>query len=458
MGNARRGQLAVCDRRRARRLAYVNGGVWATGNGLTSSMLVIYLALEYDAPGLGLGIGLILAAPQLAGLLRLAAPTLIQRLGSRKRFCLVAYLLSGLVLLGLPVAASPGVLPSAGDSLAALVLLWCVYHLLEYLGTVALWSWLADLVPQRIRGRFLGRRERWMMAGQAAAMLAAGLFSYWWDRTQPPSSRWIGYAIPAGLGACLMIAALVPLAGIPDVRSREAARRATLRALAAPFCDARFVRLVLFGCWFSFFNGVTQSPQNIYPPRVLGIGLFFMLSMKVGMRIGQLGISPAMGRLADRVGNRPVMLASLPLVALGPLFYFFSGPGQPDWVARTLVAAAWASWIAYAGLNVCLPNLMLKLSPRESNTPYIAAFYSVSGLMVAAGAILGGTLLDRFGQWQFALPGGPTVDFYHFSFLFGWLTRTLGVLVLWMVIEEGPARRRKAAAVERPGVNEAVRR
>jgi len=439
-------RLSVWRRRRARRLAYANGGVWAIGNGLASSMLVVYLAMEYDVPGMGLGIALILAAPQLAGLLRLAAPALIAQLGGRKRFCLAAYLLSGLVLLGLPLVAAPGVLPSPAASLAALVGLWCVYHLLEYLGTVALWSWLADLVPLRIRGRFLGRRERWMVGGQAAAMLSAGLFSYWWNASFSPSLRWVGYAIPGGLGACLIIAAMVPLAQMPAAVSGSAGRRrVTLAALAAPFGDGRFLRLVLFGCWFSFFNGLTQAPQNIYPWRVLGIGLFFMLSMKVGMRIGQLAISPTVGRLADRWGNRPVMLAAIPLVALGPLFYFLSGPGQPGWVAGLFVAAAWAAWIAYVGLNVCLPNLMLKLSPQESNTPYIAAYYSVSGLMMAAGTLLGGALFDRLGQWRFVLPGGPAVDYYHYAFLFGWVTRSMGVVVLWMVLEERPEVRSRGA-------------
>lgn len=133
-----RGRLTVFERRRARSLAYLNGGIWAAGNGLTSSVLVIYLAMEYDVPGMGLGISLILAAPRLAGLLRLAAPALIRRVGDRKRFCLAAYLASGLVLMGLPAVAAPGTLPSAAASLAALVALWCVYHLFEYLGTVAL--------------------------------------------------------------------------------------------------------------------------------------------------------------------------------------------------------------------------------------------------------------------------------------------------------------------------------
>ena len=174
--------LAVVDRRRAMRLANWNGALWAAGNGLTSSFLVIYLAMEFNAPGMGLGIGLILAAPQLAGLLRLAAPPLIGRLGERKRFCLAMYLCSALLLLGLPLAAAPGWLPSPTYSLAALVALWCAYQVLEYLGTVALWSWLADLVPLRIRGRFLGRRERWMAAGQAAGMLACGLFVWQWQK------------------------------------------------------------------------------------------------------------------------------------------------------------------------------------------------------------------------------------------------------------------------------------
>ena len=429
--------LTVLLRCRARRLAYWNGAIWAIGNGMASTMLVVYLAMEFDVPGFGLAISLILAAPRLAGLLRLIAPALIGRLADRKRFCLGTYLLSCLVLFGLPFAAAPGCLPSPLASLAALVVLWCLYHLLEYLGTVALWSWLADLVPLRIRGRFLGRRERWMMAGQAVAMLAAGLFSYTWSRTHPSSMRWIGYAIPAGIGAWFMIGSLVPLAMIPGVAAGRVVRcGATLRAMVAPFRDPRFLRLLLFGCWFSFSNGVTQLTQSIYPWRALGLGLFFMLGLKTGMRLGQLSISPWMGRLADRLGNRPVMLASLPIVAAGPLFYFLSSPQQPHWLAATCVAGAWAVWIAYAGLNVCLPNLMLKLSPQQSNTPYIATYFAVTGLCLAISTIVGGTLFDRLGDQTFVLAGGILrLDYYHYNFLFGWITRTMGLLLLLRVIE-----------------------
>ena len=132
--------LAVFQRRRARRLAYWNGAVWAVGNGLANTTLVVYLALELGAGRIGLGISLILAARHIVGVLRLGAPAMIGRLADRKHFCLATFLLSALVLLSLPLVAAPGRLPSAGASLAALVAVWCLYHLLQYLGTIALWS------------------------------------------------------------------------------------------------------------------------------------------------------------------------------------------------------------------------------------------------------------------------------------------------------------------------------
>ncbi len=425
-------RLPIVRRHWARRLLYWNGAIWAVGNGLASSTLVIYLALDLGAPGLGLGIGMIRAAPQAVGLLRLWAPALIGRLAGRKPFCLSMYAASGVVLFALPWLAAPGTLPSATASLAALVSLWCLYHLLEYLGTVAVWSWLADLVPPRTRGRFLGRRERWMVAGRAASMLSAGLFAWGWRELNPGEAAWIGYAVPAVVGAGFMLAAVMPLAGVPAVGSTSRGSRPIgwLRVFR-PLADNRFLRLLAFGCWFSFFNGITQAAQGVYPYRVLGIGLFVMLALQTMMRLGQLSISPAMGRLADRYGNKPVVFFSLLTVATGPLFLLLATPGQWWWIS-----GAWVVWIVYAGLNVGLPNLMLELSPRDRDTPYIATYFAVTGVFFASSALLGGELLDRFGATVWHVPMlRTTLDFYQASFLLGWLLRSLGVVPLLLVIE-----------------------
>jgi len=427
--------LSIVQRRRARRLAYWNGALWAVGNGLASSTLVVYLALELGAPGLGVGIGLILAAPRIVGLLRLLVPSLIGRLGDRKRFCLAMYLASALALLGLPWAAAPGRLPSAAASLAVLVGFWCVYHVLEFFGLVAMLSWFAALVPLETRGRFLGRRQRWILLGQAAAMLGVGLCTYAWQQTHPQSPRWIAYAVAAVLGGGFMLAALGPLAAMPTVRWSQPycyGLRMTLRTLLVPLGDFRFLRLVGFGCWFSFFNGLTQSVQHTYPAQVLGMGLAEMLSLQTGMRLGQLGVSPRLGRLADRWGNKRLMLVCLPLVAAGLLFYAWASPG-----ARWWIVGAWILWIAYAGINVAQPNLLLKLAPPEANTPYIALFQGLIDVSVALSTLLGGWLYDHYLHASCSVLPFGTFDFYHLAFLLGTLTRGMGMVLLAFVKEPG---------------------
>lgn len=427
----------VCERRRGRALAYWNGALWAVGTGLASSPLVIYLAMEFGAVRVGLGVSLIKAAPHLAGLLRLAAPAMIGRLADRKRFCFGSFFLSIVLLVALLLAAAPCWGLSPGVAMATVVLLWCLYHLMEYLGAVALWSWFADLAPVRVRGRFLGRRERWSVTGQAVAMLVAALFGILW-RERFPDAVWAGYAIPGIAGCAFLAASLVPLAILPSFTADDR-RQASLplRTILKPFSDPGFLRYLAFGCWFSFFNGIVQSAQEIFPRQVLGVSLPLRLTLQTGMRVGQLAVSPGLGRWADRIGNRPVLMVCIPVIASSMLFFCVASPTRWYWIV-----GAWAAWIAYAGVNVCQPNLMLRLAPSASRPAYVAAYQTASGLCVAASMIVGGlafdALRDRFGYAPIPLCGGTlALTIFQAVFLFGFLTRTMTALVLLWVREPG---------------------
>ena len=123
------------------------------------------------------------------------------------------------------------------------------------------------------------------------------------------------------------------------------------------------------------------------------------------------------------------MIVSQLLVAAGLLFFAAATPAHWTWFI-----GAWVFWIAYAGLNVCLPNLMLKLSPEQSNTPYIAAFYAVTGLCYAASTIVGGAIIDHYRMDTFSL-AGYGLSYFAGLFLFGWLRRSFGALLLLLVIE-----------------------
>ena len=171
--------------------------------------------------------------------------------------------------------------------------------------------------------------------------------------------------------------------------------------------------------------------MNVFPYRVLGLGVWVMLWLKTGLRLGQMAIAPRVGRWIDRWGNRPAMAVSLTVVAQASLFYFLATPQRPWWIA-----GAWALWIAWVGLNIGQPNLMLKLAPGRANTSYIAVWFTATGLCYAASTALGGTLFDRFGEFTLTVPGGFHLDYYREAFWFDWATRCLGVALLWLAVAE----------------------
>jgi MFS family permease len=171
----------------------------------------------------------------------------------------------------------------------------------------------------------------------------------------------------------------------------------------------------------------------MYPIRVLDLKFATRQVLQGVMRTGQLTLAPSMGRLVDRWGNRPVMLVSQLIVATGPLFFFFA-TRELWW----LVIGAYVVWSAYAGLNVGLDTIKLKLAPPDNNAPHLAAYYVVGDLVNGATTIFGGWVLDHIGIND---PGAPRL--YAILFTVGFLARTLGVFSVAWLREPGARRLRE---------------
>ena len=172
-----------------------------------------------------------------------------------------------------------------------------------------------------------------------------------------------------------------------------------------------------------------------------------MLAVQTGMRLGQLSISPALGRMADRIGNRAgndVLPASDRPRSAVLLFFHAATAVVVCWrmdfmdrLRRTECSIAQSDAQAFAGpVSGATTNLrsVPGLSSSESNTPYIATYFTVTGLCYAANTILGGWLFDHYGQNTF-LFFGSTIDYNQWIFLIGWAARCLGIFALLLVIE-----------------------
>lgn len=397
-------------------LANANAAIWATGNGLVGTALVIYLARELGAQGVY--ISLILAAPRLVGLLRMASPALMTTGRRRKLVCLTSFAASALVIAAMPLVASRHV--------SALVLCWCLYNLLEYIAIVALWSWLGDWMPPIVRGRLIGWRERHLVVGRIVGIVASLVLVNAVKNIVPEAPKWVPLVSSAGAGAFMLLAAVLPLMWLaPRTGTAPPSTSWPWNDLCRAVLDPAYRRLLLYSFWVAFANGVTGTAQWLYPARVLGIDYTQMVALRSTMYAGQTAIAPTCGWWIDRFGPRRLMVGAQLIVATGPLFFFLASENYPWWIA-----GAFLVWVAYAPLNVGLDTLKLRLIPTDGSAPPLAVYQSVSDLAHGATLIIGGLLIDRLD-----VPGSPPLGLYAGLFLLGWLLRSCAAPLAWRVPE-----------------------
>jgi MFS family permease len=295
---------------------------------------------------------------------------------------------------------------------------------------VAVWTWLGGLAPPRIRGRYFGRRQAWQAIALIFAVVLAW-FSAWANKFALfGNPRVLGDIAPFGLGTLLLLCSLVPLAAMRsvDVPPPVSGRTIPIKTLLA---DRPFRRFLIFGCWVAVFNGMVQSPQHLFNRQVLALEILPLMLLQAAMFAGQLILALPLGRLADKVGNRPVLIVCQLLFATGTLFAMRATRAEPWWIA-----GMWLMYSFSVGLDICLPNLTLRLAPRGAEPAYLAIF---QGITAAAFALSTIGFAPIFAEVRYrAFPLGPWLlgGFAYFFYL-GWVTRSIGALLVAAVAEPG---------------------
>lgn len=412
--------------RRTLRLLIWQGILWFLGNALTSGTLVSYLFQDLGASGTQLS--LLLAAPTLAGLLRLLTPAWLARCGSYKPAALRCYAVSYALLALLPTVVAWGVAEGRPDA-ARLALLGLIvaHQVLESIGHVVYWAWLAELIPARIRGRFLARRQFWQLVPLPLVLFLGGSYADLWRDSATPLAKFWAYGGPVGVGVALLAAATSLLARLPDVACPRSER--PRRLSLAPLRTANFRRWLLWCCAASAANGLTQTAQNIYPRGVLRLGLTENFAFRTAMQVGQAALSLRVGRWCDRWGNVPVLAVCQVLTGSGLTFYLLATPLAPYWLL-----GAWLLWSAFAGVNVARPNLTLGVVPGAERPAAVALVNGCSDAAYALATLGGGLLFDALAHWSWTpLPGGPPLDRFALFFCGGTLLRiALGPLLIFV--------------------------
>lgn len=432
-------------------VAWLFGAIWVTG--IAGAPFTRY------ASALGCSewhFGLLAAMPFLAALISLPASLWIDASGARKPIFLVALLAQRFMWFA--IALLPWYLrrePSPFNHQLALFVfmaMMAVTHICQAIGGPAWVSWMADLVPEPIRGRYFARRRQ---LGIATAIPTALLAGFALDRLAPVGDDGAALRVCAILFAIATLGGVVDIvmfAKVPPMQHRPNKTASMWLTLLRPLRDRHFR-------WFCFYMATLTAAiapmgqfTTLYLVEKLRVDATqVQLMLLVGPLVGQFVIVPVWGRIADRFGRKPMMaIATLGLVPIG-LGWCAVGAGH-EWLGHVLSIGGAMLW---AGVETANFNLVIEMSGTRGDdaseasggrgSGYVSVNSVILSIAGAAGGLGAGWMMATMRGTSHVIPGIGTVGPYETLFLASAALRLVaGVVFLPRLHEPGARPTREA--------------
>jgi MFS family permease len=413
---------------------------------LTESIFLIAFAVALGASNAV--VGLIAAIPPLAQLLQIPSIILVQKTKVRRRICVFSSLVSRLsiIFMVLIPVLSPGI-PGL-----LLLLVGVTSHAAFGALSGAAWnSWMKDLIPQEILGRFFSKRLAFQALVGIITTFSAGILIDQWIRADP--STLAPYSVIFFVGMIAGLIGVYFIYTIPEPRIiLETLDQSFLETLRRPFQNFDFRKLMMFSASWSFAVTLAGPFFTVYLLEVLGYDLSIVTSLSVLTQVTSLLFYQWWGRLSDRFSNKTVLSVTTPIYAIGILLWIFTTvPGVYVFTLPLLLLIHIMLGLSAAAVNLAHGNLALKLAPRGESTSYLAGWSIINSFAAVTAPIVGGiiadTLTDSFLSFHLAWQGlGYSFDLglidirgLDFVFLISFLVGLYAIHRLAMVKEAGEA-------------------
>ena len=280
--------------------------------------------------------------------------------------------------------------PPAGHEVPATFLLFflAAMALTQALTGVGWTTWLQEWIPPRIRGRYLGRRNRWCSLAMILFLLAAGFF------VETKGGELSGYL------SLFWVVIVLRLVGIGFLHRIQPSRQDSVQVLAPAGWTAQmqslrqntsFRNFVFYAALSAFWMNLAGPFYPVFMYENLDLSL---RSVKQFIIVGSLTGAlawPFWGRLCDRFGAKPVIIASMILWETPNLLWSFLTP-QTSFVLYGLFA--WGGCVA-CGFFMGTFNLLLKIVPRSAKLSGISVNLAASSLAAGIAPILAGFIFQN---------------------------------------------------------------
>ncbi|PHM07488.1 MFS transporter [Nostoc sp. 'Peltigera malacea cyanobiont' DB3992] len=345
-------------------------------------------------------IGLLAAIPQMVNLLQPLGAYLVNRSTSFRWYFMCIFIPSRLLwLILLPAIWLVTSSHITGHQVIQLTLaILLVANIIEAFGRAPWLGWSAVLVPQRLRGRYFGFRNSILGLTNLIGVPLLGLAVSAW-----PGGTLQGYGIVLVIGIVLGLISVGCQFWMTDINPQllkvgdsDTSQPQTQGIDFSFLKDANFLKFVLYLSIWCFAVNISAPFFNLYMLDNLDIDIS-VVTIYHGLGTGANMLMLLLwGKLADRIGNRPLLLLVGVLVAVTPLLWLLVGSDQISfWIWLPLLhILAGATW---AAIDLCTNNLMMGIAPLRYQSSYFAIAGAIAGITGAMGITVGSFLASLPG-------------------------------------------------------------
>jgi MFS family permease len=395
-----------------------------------------------------LWINLLAALPSLVGVLQIPGGIMGRGVRSYKSFVAPGGL--GWRLFYIPLVALPFLAASGNVKLLLLTVCVTIASIATTFVGPVYNDWIAELIPQSARGFYFARRNAIAaIVGAAVGIVGAILLDAFRDHGFEKAGFTTVFALALVCGTISWIY-FCKMADLQRPNPQRQTLREGLIGIRRPFADPAFRPVLLF-------LGATMLGQTFpgnlfvaYARESLTLDYKIIQGTAVFMALGNVTAAAAWGFLADRFGNKPLLVFAGLALSLNALPWIFCVPNNPTFDAVLLFSGHFYMGLIWAGINLCQFNVMLETAAPEDRANYIGAGTTVMAVVGGVAPLLGGVVMQVLrGQM-------PPLFAYRWVFVVTMVLRVLAVAFLARVREPGSSAvkttLRNLSEVSLPGV------
>jgi MFS family permease len=370
----------------------VDGGLAAVFSNITGGILLSNFLLDLGANSVE--IGTIASLPMLTNLLQPLGALLSNRTNSRHSYGIWMFLPARLVWLLLLA----GIIfvdrhRDISHELVYLTLaLLFVSNLLAALGSASWMSWLAALVPPRVRGRYYSIRNIVSNLANLLCLPAASFIVANWH-----GSELAGYGVVLGIGIVTGLLSLGCQHFMIDVDPQAYIDReqheSLWAGLIAALKDPNLVMFLIYFALWGFAVNLSTPFFNLYMLDNLNIDITWVTIFSSLYTGANMLMMLVWGRLSDRFGNRTIALCTGIAIGIIPLFWLLTGLASVQsqlWIYLGVFHLIFGG--LWSAIDLCNNNLQIAITPIQHHATFFAIAAAVAGFSGALGTTVGGLL------------------------------------------------------------------